>query len=240
MDDSLRTRLVENLSSVREQILTACDRAGRPADQVTLVAVTKYADLEHVRELVELGVSDLGESRPQQLAKRAQVLPGQISWHMIGHLQRNKADDVMAVARLIHSVDSVRLFDHLANCARKRNRPQRILLEVNVSGETSKDGFPVDELLGAWPRLQTCETLQIAGLMTMAPLDQTPEASRPVFRKLRELRDLLSRQSEGRLALHDLSMGMSGDFEVAIEEGATHVRIGSRLFEGLPSTMSQE
>lgn len=240
MHDGLRMRLIENLKSVRELILAACDRAGRSADQVTLIAVTKYAELDCARELVELGVTDLGESRPQQLAKRAQDLPGHVTWHMIGHLQRNKADDVMAVASLIHSVDSVRLFDHLAKSAQRRNRPQRILLEVNVSGEASKDGFLIDELLSAWPQLQTCESLQIAGLMTMAPLDQTPEASRPVFRRLRELRDLLRTQSEGRLPLNELSMGMSGDFEVAIEEGATQVRIGSRLFEGLPTNMKHQ
>lgn len=240
MSYDIRARLIENLRSVRDQIAAACQRAGRPADQVTMVAVTKYAELEWVRELVDLGVTELGESRPQQLTKRAQELPGHVSWHMIGHLQRNKAEDVLAVANLIHSVDSVRLFDHLASLAQKRNRPQRILLEVNVSSEASKDGFNVDELLGAWPRLQTCEALQIAGLMTMAPLEQAAESARPVFRKLRELRDLLRTQSENRLLLDQLSMGMSGDFQVAIEEGATLVRIGSRLFEGLRSNSTHK
>ena len=137
--------------------------------------------------------------------------------------------EVLAVARLIHSVDSIRLFDHLAKSAQKRNHLQRILLEVNVSGEATKDGFQIQELLEAWPHLQTCESLEIDGLMTMAPLEERPEAARPVFRQLRELRDTLRTRSEGRRSLNELSMGMSGDFEAAIEEGATLVRIGSRF-----------
>lgn len=236
MSNEFRQRLIENLRLVRDQIGAACQRAGRSADQVRLIAVTKYAELDWVRELVELGVKDLGESRPQQLVKRAQDLPNLVCWHMIGHVQTNKADDVLAVASLIHSVDSVRLFNHLAKSAQRRNHRQRILLEVNVSNEASKDGFNVDELLSAWPRLQECESLQIAGLMTMAPADADAEAARPVFRRLRELRDRLRIQSGGRWELNELSIGMSGDFPVAIEEGATLVRIGSRLFEGLTAS----
>ena len=129
-------------------------RAIAPGDrqiQVKLIAVTKYAELDWVRELLDLGQTDLGESRPQQLVKRALVLPGNVCWHMIGHLQRNKADDILAVANLIHSVDSVRLFDHLAKSAHNCNHRQRILIEINVANEASKDGFNLKELLDVWP-----------------------------------------------------------------------------------------
>jgi pyridoxal phosphate enzyme (YggS family) len=233
MTEEIRKRLIENLHAVRERIEAACARAGRASHEVTMIAVTKYAQLDWVRELVSLGVNDLGESRPQQLAQRAKELPSEIHWHMIGHLQRNKVEDIVPVASLVHSVDSVRLFEALAKEAKKRDRTVRVLLEANVSGEASKDGFGEQELLDAWPKLCECESLQIDGLMTMAPLEDNPEQARPVFHKLRDLRDRLRSECGGRWSLNHLSMGMSGDFEVGIEEGATFVRIGSRLFEGL-------
>ncbi len=233
-----RRLLSDNLQSVLERIADACLRAGRSADEVTLVAVTKYAELDWVRELVRLGVSDLGEARPQQLISRAKQLAHDIRWHLIGHLQRNKADAVLPVTGLVHSIDSVRLFEHLAKIGKTLERPPNVLLEVNVSGEESKDGFDPVELLAAWPQMRTCESLQVSGLMTMAPQNDDAEIARPVFRRLRELRDRLRSDSEGRWPLKELSMGMSGDFEVGIEEGATLVRLGSRLFDGL-SAVSQ-
>lgn len=229
----IRHRLGENLCGIKEQIATACKRVGREPDEVTLVAVTKYAEIDWVSELVGLGVLALGESRPQQLIARAAQLSPEIKWHMIGHLQRNKAENLLPVTALVHSVDSLRLFDHLAKIARSYDRPPRVLLEVNVSGEQSKDGFAVAELRSAWKRMRDCDSLEVAGLMTMAPLDNNPDAARPVFRGLKEFRDELRANSDGRFAMVELSMGMSGDFEVAIEEGATIVRVGSRLFEGL-------
>ena len=134
---------------------------------------------------------------------------------------------------MIHSVDSVRLFEHIAKLGQKLEKPPKVLLEVNVAGEQSKDGFDPTELLTAWPNLQSCETLEIAGLMTMAPLGDNAEIARPVFRRLRELRDRMRAESKDRRQLPELSMGMSGDFEVGIEEGATMIRLGSCLFEGL-------
>jgi pyridoxal phosphate enzyme (YggS family) len=228
-----QSRLIENLQHVRECVAAACLRAGRVPDDVTLVAVTKYAELDWVRELVHLGLTDLGEARPQQLISRAQQLPESIRWHLIGHLQRNKVDDVLPIASLIHSVDSVRLFEQMVKSSQKLGRPARVLLEVNVSGEPTKDGFDLNSLLAAWPQIQKCESVDIAGLMTMAPLGENVEIARPVFRQLRELRDRLRAESDGRRSLNELSMGMSGDFEIGIEEGATIVRIGSSLFEGL-------
>ncbi len=233
MSEEIRSRLDQNLRAVRERITSACQRANRSPETVTLVAVTKYAEMEWVQELVNLGLADLGESRPQQLVSRAKQLPENLRWHMIGHLQRNKAEDLLPKVSLIHSVDSLRLFSHLAKLGTTLTHPPRILLEVNVSGETSKDGFDVQELFSVWPQMTTCESVQIAGLMTMAPLDDNPEVARGVFRRLRECRDQLRTESAGRCPLNELSMGMSGDFEVGIEEGATIVRVGSRLFEGL-------
>jgi len=226
--------LSKNLHRVRERIASACARVDRPPDEVTLIAVTKYAELGWVRGLIDLGVTDLGESRPQQLVARAEQLPPHVRWHQIGHLQRNKADILLPVAARIHSVDSLRLIEHLARSAIKLGCRPRILLEVNVSGEASKDGFVVDELLAAWQRILEHDSIAIDGLMTMAPLEDDPAAARPAFRGLRELRNRLRDASDGRCLLPDLSMGMSGDFEIGIEEGATLIRVGSSLFEGLP------
>ena len=233
MSAEIRNLLLENLQSIRDRITRSCLRAGRAVDEVTLVAVTKYAELDWIQELIQLGCRELGEARPQQLVARARSLDPEIRWHLIGHLQRNKAEDLLPIVHRIHSVDSVRLFDHLAKLSQKRERRTSILLEVNVSGESSKDGFDPVELLAVWPQLQTCESLEISGLMTMAPQTDQVESARPVFRRLRELRDQLRDAAGGRVLLPELSMGMSNDFEIGIEEGATIIRIGSSLFAGL-------
>lgn len=209
----------------------AAARANRSVETVTLVAVTKYAELDWVRALIELGVRDLGESRPQQLAARARDLPADVRWHLIGHLQRNKVDLVLPVTHCVEAVDSIRLAEAIDAAAQKRGQPTQALIEVNVSGETSKDGFSVEGLLAAWPRLRELPQIEFRGLMTMAPQSDDPEMARPVFRALRELRDQLAEPLT--LPLPDLSMGMSGDFEIGIEEGATLVRVGSALFDGL-------
>jgi pyridoxal phosphate enzyme (YggS family) len=239
MASNLVSTLQSNLNRVRERIDTACARAGRTPDEVTLVAVTKYAELDWVRALVDLGVLDLGESRPQQLVSRAQDLPKEVRWHMIGHLQRNKVDLLLPVANRLHSVDSVRLLQAIDKEAKKQQSnitaTPRVLLEVNVSGEKSKDGFDPAELQSAWPEICQLDSIAIEGLMTMAPLSEDDDSARAVFRSLRLLRDQLVDACGGHLKLPDLSMGMSGDFEIGIEEGATLVRVGSSLFEGLPS-----
>lgn len=231
---SITSQLAENLSRIRDRIDSACRRTGRANHEITLVAVTKYADLEWVRALLELGVTELGESRPQQLVSRAAQLPETVHWHLIGHLQRNKVESILPVATLIHSVDSVRLIEAVSKAAQKQGQKSaRLLLEVNVSGEGSKNGFDPTELQTAWPQIRELPAISIEGLMTMAPLSDSVESTRPVFRALREFRDRLV-AAGGRWQLPILSMGMSGDFEIAIEEGATHVRLGSSLFEGLP------
>lgn len=230
---SNRQIITENLNQIRSLIETACSRVDRSVESVQLVAVTKYADLDWVRELIEIGETQLGESRPQQMCQRVAELPENVQWHMIGHLQRNKADMVVSTAELIHSVDSIRLLKKIDSSSKSAQKRQRVLLEVNVSGEASKDGFSPDGLRSHWPEILDLQHVDIQGLMTMAPHSDDAESARPFFKQLRELRDELALTSDNHLALPELSMGMSGDFEVAIEEGATLIRIGSRIFEGL-------
>lgn len=227
--------VAENYAAVRDRIAAACERCGRDPSAVRLVAVTKYAPIEAVRELVALGHLDLGENRPQQLLERAALLDGLdgpdgpgVRWHLIGTLQRNKARKVLPVASLIHSADDFRLLETLDRLAGELSLRPRVLLEVNVSGEATKHGFRPDELASLWRQVAAFGRLDIAGLMTMAPYSEDPEQVRPVFRALRKLRDELA--AAGPLPLPELSMGMSGDFEAAIEEGATIVRVGSALF----------
>lgn len=233
---STREVIAENLNEIQLAIKSACVRAGRSVDDVQLVAVTKYAELDWVRDLIELGMTELGESRPQQLRHRAEESPADVRWHMIGHLQRNKVDIVIAAAELIHSVDSLRLLRRVESCAATLGRRQQVLLEVNVSGEESKDGFEPDELRSAWQEILDLQHVDVRGLMTMAPRGEDAECARPYFRQLREFRDELAKCSGGSVTMPELSMGMSGDFAIAIEEGATLIRIGSRLFAGLQRT----
>jgi pyridoxal phosphate enzyme (YggS family) len=236
MDLSNATELLKDrLRHVQERIAAACARVGRDPHSVRLIGVTKYTELGWVRVLHELGVEDLGESRPQQLVQRADELPTSIRWHLIGHLQRNKVELVLPHVKWIHSVDSVRLLERIREVAGKSSLRPRVLLEVNVSGEAAKDGFSPAELRNAWPRILESTPVEIHGLMTMAPLDADPTATRAVFAGLRKLRDVLAHLSGGANPLPELSMGMSGDFEIAIEEGATMIRLGSTLFEGLPA-----
>ncbi len=225
----LRTQLEGNLKHVQDRIAAACQQVGRSASEVTLVAVTKYAQLDWIQGLIDLGMADLAENRPQQLVERQARWP-QVRWHLIGQLQRNKAKSVLGPASLIHSVDSLRLAQRLSALAES---PQRVLCEVNVSGEASKAGFTPTELQQAWDELVALPNIAIEGLMTMAPLSENPEDARPVFAGLRQLRDQLQLRSPQGVSLSHLSMGMSGDYEVAIQEGATLVRVGSRLFERL-------
>ena len=237
MTDVLHT-IQDNFASVRHRIDEACRRSGRDPATVTLVAVTKYAEFDWVRQLVGLGIVELGENRPQQLAERAEQLTAPVHWHLIGHLQRNKVRSILPIATLIHSVDSVRLIEAIERVAGELDLRPRVLLEVNLSGETAKHGFHAEDLLAAWKEIQRVERTQIAGLMTMAAYSENAEDARPVFAHLRELRDELREQSGPSVAeqLQHLSMGMTGDFEVAIEGGATLVRIGSALWEGLETT----
>ncbi|QDT15261.1 YggS family pyridoxal phosphate-dependent enzyme [Alienimonas californiensis] len=227
--------LAANLAAVRERIAAAATAAGRAPDAVTLIAVTKYARDEWVRGLLDLGVRDLGENRPQQLTERAETFTAQppVRWHQIGQLQRNKVQKLLPAAFLTHSVDSETLLARIERVAAEEGLVPAVLLQANVSGEDSKSGFTPDALRALWDAgLDRFPHVRVRGLMTMAPAaapDAVEAVARPVFAGLRTLRDELG----GAEALPMLSMGMSGDFEPAIAEGATHVRLGSVLYAGL-------
>jgi pyridoxal phosphate enzyme (YggS family) len=227
--------IARNLRRIRDRMAGACTRAGRDPAEVSLVTVTKYAQIDWVRALVRQGECELGESRPQQLVKRAAELTDPVRWQLIGSLQRNKVRLVLPVVSRIHSVDSVRLLESIDRIAGELGLRPRLLLEVRLSGEEAKQGFEPDVLRQCWDQVQSFPHVLLEGLMTMAAYADDPEAARPVFAGLRQLRNELRSQSPGAAALPHLSMGMTGDFEVAIEEGATLVRIGSALWEGLSS-----
>ncbi len=229
---SVESLIAANYARLSGRIEEACRRAGRPASDVRLVAVTKSAEIGWIEALLAMGVRDLAESRPQQLCERALLLDKSARWHLVGHLQRNKVRKVLPAASWIHSVDTLPLLRRLDAAAGELRLRPRLLLEVNVSDESAKNGFRPKELVAAWPAVTAVSNVDIAGLMTMAPWAESPEAARPVFAGLRALRDQLA-ASPSTAVLPELSMGMSGDFEVAVEEGATLVRIGTSLFEGL-------
>ena len=230
----VESRIAENYDGILKRIEAACLRSGRPGSSVKLIAVTKYAEIDWMHALLSLGQSDLGESRPQQLVERAPLFHNDdVEWHLIGHLQRNKVRPVLPLASSIHSIDTFRLLTRVDHLTMELGLRTHVLLEVNVSGETAKDGFATDDLLANWNSVLAMKNVHIDGLMTMARHSDNPEEARPTFQALRTLRDELNGMSPALLRLSQLSMGMSGDFEVAIEEGATVVRIGSKLFEGL-------
>ena len=210
----------------------AAARAGRRAEDVRLVAVTKYVGPDEIRALVAAGCTDLGESRPQQLWDRAAELRDlPIRWHMIGHMQRNKVERTLPLVAMIHSFDSLRLAEAIDAAAGKMDRKVPVLLEVNISREPAKHGFVPEEIEPLLPKLIESEHIEIRGLMCMAGLEGGGDEARRDFAALRTLRDRLQASCPATVRLDELSMGMSGDYEIAIEEGATIVRVGSALFE---------
>jgi pyridoxal phosphate enzyme (YggS family) len=232
-DASPRQELGRRLGAVEERLCAACRRAGRARDDVTLVAVTKTVPAEVAGELHALGVMDLGESRPQELWRKAAGLPPSVRWHLVGHLQRNKIAQTLPLVELIHSADSVRLLTALEEAAAKRARPVAVLLEINASREASKHGFLPEAVQDLAATLNRLQHVVVRGLMTMAAPEDEPERCRPTFAVLCQLRDRLRGDVGSPHTLEHLSMGMSNDFGVAVEEGATLVRLGTVLFEGL-------
>ena len=243
-------RLRHNLADVRTAIAEACRRSSRDPADVRLVAVTKYTELDIIRALLAEGVSDLGENRVQQLSKRAETLgaanidmltPAPPTdavprWHMIGHVQRNKVKALLRHTRILHSLDSVRLANELEKQAEGLNLAVDAFLEFNVADEQAKSGAPPADAAVLAEAVSRCPHIRLHGLMTMAPYDPDPEAARPHFARLRELLEQLRHSGAvGRQCVH-LSMGMTIDYAVAVEEGATFVRIGSALFEGVESS----
>jgi pyridoxal phosphate enzyme (YggS family) len=229
-------RIRQNLESVRGRIDEAARRSGRDPESVTLVAVTKKWPVRLVRPLIEAGAVDLGENFPQELWRKVEELSdlgGAIRWHLIGHLQTNKARRTLPMVRQIHAVDSLkllRLLDALVGELRLATPPP-VCLQVNTSGEESKHGWTAAGIIGDSDAIAACGSIPVLGLMTMAAWGTDAGTARPSFILLRETRDLL--RGRTGLPLPDLSMGMSADFESAVEEGATHVRIGSALLEGV-------
>ncbi len=232
--------LQENLASVQTRIAAAAQRAGRDPGEVTLVAVTKGHPVDVLLQAYELGVRQLGENRVEEAEEKVAALPNDVIWHMIGHLQSRKAGRALALFQWIHSVDSLKLAERLDRLAQTDDPPLPILLECNVSGEKAKYGFDADrwtedktQRQALWSAVEGCLALPhitIQGLMTMAPIVSEPENARPVFARLRQLRDGLARDFPQTNWRH-LSMGMTDDFEIAIEEGATLVRVGRAIFQ---------
>ncbi len=230
----LVARLAANLARVRQQISEASLRAGRRPEDIRLVGVTKYVDVQAARALFEAGLHDLAESRPQELWRKADALKELPSrWHFIGHLQRNKVERTLPLISLLQSGDSLQLLEAVSTAAVKQGRIVDTLLEVNISGDGAKHGFAPDFLRSALSTIGTLPAIRIRGLMGMAALEGGSERARRDFAALRELRETLKLECPPEIDLTELSMGMSGDFIEAIEAGATIVRVGSALFEGL-------
>ena len=222
------TSIAENLERVREQIGQAAAKASRAVDEIELVAITKTHPADKVREAIQAGQTLFGESRVQEARVKIPELPSSVRWHFVGHLQNNKIRHALPLFEMIHSVDSLALAQDMNRIAEEDGLHPRVLLEVNVAGEGSKFGFAPDKLREQIEDLLALPRLSILGLMTLPPVAKEAEASRKYFVQLRELRDRL--QSEFRVDLAQLSMGMTQDFGVAVEEGATLVRVGTAIF----------
>ena len=226
------SELQENLTRIHSRIDQACERSGRQPDSVRLMAVSKNQPPERVAEAASAGLTLFGENRIQEAKVKIPLCPGQLEWHFIGHLQSNKSRDAVSLFQVVQGVDSLALAEELQKQAIKQARSLPILLEVNVAGESSKFGWNPDRLLADLLQLNALNRLEVHGLMTIAPYAVDPEQVRPIFRRLRELRDRCTDLMGAPIPV--LSMGMSGDLEVAIEEGATLVRVGTALFGERP------
>jgi pyridoxal phosphate enzyme (YggS family) len=224
--------LVENLASIRRRIAGACSRAGRDPAAVTLLAVSKGMPPHVVREAVDAGLTLFGENKVQEAKAKFPLCPDRLRWHMIGHLQSNKCRDAVQLFEMIHSVDSVPLAEEIQKCADRQARTMPVLLEVNLAGEAARFGFQPDAVLTALQQINSLPRVEIHGLMTLGPWTPEAEKVRPIFRQLRELK--IRCEQELGAPLPHLSMGMSGDFEVAVEEGATIIRLGTALFGPRP------
>jgi len=237
-----KARIEKNVQRIRGNIVAACGRAGRRPEEVAIVAVTKSADMATIKNLLDAGLLDLGENRAQQLTARAgevaayvqrrkSPLRGPVRWHMIGHLQRNKVKAVLDCAEVIHSVDSLRLAEEIDARAERAGRVADVFLQVNCSQEQQKFGVAVGAAVPMAEMICTLKSLRLIGLMTMAPLTDDGERARPSFTRLRELFEEMQGEKIGGEHFRHLSMGMSQDYAVAVEEGATVLRIGTALFE---------
>ena len=222
--------VVENLAEVEKHICEACARAGRSRDEVTLIAVSKTKPVSMIEELLPGGTRDFGENKVQELVDKYEVLPKDIHWHLFGHLQRNKVKYVVDKACLIHSVDSMRLAETISEEGVKKGVTVPVLIEVNVAGEESKFGVTLEETEGLVREIAKLPSIQIKGLMTIAPYVEDPEENRVHFSRLKQLSVDIKNKNIDNVSMDVLSMGMTGDYQVAIEEGATMVRVGTGIF----------
>ena len=238
-------KIAGRIKQIRDTINSACASAGRDPGQVKLVVVTKSAEIEAVKEVLSFGMTELGENRVQQLKKVStqiaefmqekesdSTIPKEVHWHMIGHLQRNKVRQVLPIASLIHTVDTLRLAEEINTSAAKLNLCPRVLLQVNTSNESQKYGVPVGAAVHLAEQIETLPNLKLSGLMTMAPLTHNKDVVRACFVRARELFVEMRGEKIVGSQFTELSMGMSSDYEIAVEEGATILRIGSAIFAG--------
>ena len=226
MAEQIRERLVR----VRERIARAAERAGRSAEDITLIAVSKTFDSATVQQAVDAGARDLGENRVQEAIAKVGVVQGEARWHLIGHLQSNKARQAVEAFDVIHTIDSNQLADRLDRIAGDLGRRPSVLVQVDLAHEPTKSGADESELPAIVEALESASHLEFRGLMTLPPFFDSPEQTRPYFRKLREILEGLNLHRSAEKRLTELSMGMTNDFEVAIEEGATMVRVGTAIF----------
>jgi len=223
--------LKKKLESVKQAIKAAAESCGRSPDSIRLVAVSKTMPADKVKEAIDAGAAIIGENYIQESREKFQALSQyNISWHFIGHLQTNKAKYAVRLFDLIHTVDTLKLARGLNKEAKKHDKVQQILIQVNISEELSKSGTGIDNVLGLTREISMLENLSLKGLMTIPPFFNSPEKARPFFKKLMEIKNIIKKASIPNISMDELSMGMTGDFKVAIEEGATLVRIGTAIF----------
>ena len=222
--------LKENLANVEKNIEQACKNAGRNRNEVTLIAVSKTKPVEMLQEIYDENIRDFGENKVQELCSKMEQLPSDIRWHMIGHLQRNKVKYIVGKVELIHSVDTYRLAEEINIQAKKQNVIVPILVEVNIAHEESKFGISAEDAILLVEEISRLENIRINGLMTIAPYVENPEDNRLYFRKIKQLSVDITNKNIDNVSMEILSMGMTGDYMVAIEEGATMVRVGTGIF----------
>ena len=222
--------LKDQLANVESLVAAACERAGRKREDVTLIAVSKTKPVEMLEEAYDLGVRVFGENKVQELTGKYEVMPKDIHWHLIGHLQTNKVKYIVDKAELIHSVDSIKLAKTIDKEAGKKGIKANILIEVNVAQEDTKFGLKTEEVLPFVEEIAAFPNINVCGLMTIAPFVENPEDNRPIFAKLRKLSVDINKKNIDNVNMSILSMGMTNDYEVAIEEGATMVRVGTGIF----------
>lgn len=222
--------ILENIEAVRKNINAACKKAGRNPDEVTLIAVSKTKPYSDIEAALPSGILDYGENKVQELSEKYEVLPKNIHWHMIGHLQRNKVKYLVGKVKLIHSVDSIRLANQIETEFAKKDKTADILIEVNMANEESKFGVSANEAIDLIKEISLLPHIRIQGLMTIAPYTDNPETNRTYFSKMKKLSVDIRDKNIDNVSMNVLSMGMTGDYQVAIEEGATMVRVGTGIF----------